>query len=82
MFLGTNNNRILQDELEELYVSGMLEFYKRSDRNSFWSDVFSNFNNSHEVSIYFVNNGEFLKSLAKLEIHKFELSNIKSKYLQ
>ena len=82
MFLGTNNNRVLQDELEEMYVSGMLEFYKRGNYNSFWCDVFGNFNNNSEVSNYFRDNGELLKSLATLEIHKFELSNIKNKYIQ
>lgn len=82
MFLGTNNNRVLQDELNELYVSGMLEFYKRSDRLSFWVDIFNKFNNNPNVSNYFKDNGELLIAFTKLEIHKSELSNIKSKYLQ
>lgn len=28
MFLGTNNNHLLQKELEDLYISGMKEFYR------------------------------------------------------
>lgn len=82
MFLGTNDNRVLQEELDELYVSGMIEFYKRSDRMSFWVDIFYEFNNNPNVSNYFRDNGELLKAFTKLEIHKFELSNIKSKYLR
>ena len=82
MFLGTNNNRILQDELEYLYVYGMLEFYKRSGDNSFWNNIFGKFNNNANVVNYFRNNGELLKSLATLKIHKMELSEINKKYIQ
>lgn len=85
MFLGTNNNRVLQDELEEFYVSGMLEFYKRSKRSNrqgFWKEIFDKFNNAPNVSNFFRDNGELLKSLATLEIHKLELSKIKNKYIQ
>ena len=82
LFLGTNNNRVLQDELEELYISGMLEFYKRNDRMNFWNEIFGKFNSNSDVSNYFKDNGDLLKSLATLEIHKYELSIIKSKYIQ
>ncbi len=82
MFLGTNNNRVLQNELEEFYVSGMLEFYKRSNRQNFWKEIFDKFNSNPNVSNFFRDNGELLKSLAALEIHKLELSIIKNKYLQ
>lgn len=82
MFLGTNNNRVLQEELEEFYVSGMLEFYKRSKRQSFWKVIFDKFNSDPNVSNFFRDNGELLKSLAALEIHKLELSKIKNKYIQ
>ena len=82
MFLGTNNNRVLQDELEVFYVSGMLEFYKRSSRQVFWKEIFDKFNNDPNVSNFFRDNGGLLKSLAALEIHKLELSKIKNKYLQ
>jgi hypothetical protein len=85
MFLGTSNSRVLQDELEEFYVSGMLEFYKRSKRSNrqgFWKEIFDKFNNAPNVSNFFRDNGELLKSLATLEIHKLELSKIKNKYIQ
>lgn len=82
MFLGTNNNRVLQDELEEFYVSGMLEFFKRSNRQNFWKEIFDKFNNDPNVSNFFRDNGGLLKSLAALEIHKLELSKIKNKYIQ
>lgn len=82
MFLGTNNNRVLQDELEELYVSGMLEFYKRSDQRDFWDDVYGTFNMNPDVLNYFKENGESLKLLVTLEIHKYELSEITKKYMQ
>ena len=82
MFLGTNNNRVLQDELEEFYVSGMLEFFKRSNRQNFWKEIFDKFNNDPNVSNFFRDTGGLLKSLAALEIHKLELSKIKNKYIQ
>ena len=81
MFLGTNNNRLLQKELEDLYISGMKEFYLWN-KNNFWENIFDVFNNNPNVSAYFANNGDALKSLAMLEIHKDELSNIKTKYLE
>lgn len=79
MFLGTNNNHLLQKELEDLYISGMKEFYRQNDRTRFWEHIFEVFNNNPDVSAYFANNGELLKSAAMLEIHQYELSNIKNK---
>lgn len=40
MFLGTNNNHLLQKELEDLYISGMKEFYRQNDRTRFWEHIF------------------------------------------
>lgn len=82
MFLGTNNNLLLQKELEDLYISGMKEFYRQNDRILFWEHIFEVFNNNPNVSAYFANNGELLKSAAMLEIHKFELANIKNNYIK
>lgn len=82
MFLGTNNNHLLQKELEDLYVSGMKEFYRQNDRILFWEHIFEVFNNNPNVSAYFANNGGLLKSAAMLEIHKYELSNIKNNYIK
>ena len=82
MFLGTNNNRLLQKELEDLYISGMKEFYLQKDRVSFWNHIFEVFNNNPNVSAYFANNGDLLKSAAMLEIHKMELSTIKNKFIE
>lgn len=44
MFLGTNNNHLLQKELEDLYISGMKEFYRQNDRILFWEHIFEVFN--------------------------------------
>lgn len=82
MFLGTNNNHLLQKELEDLYISGMKEFYRQNDRTRFWEHIFEVFNNNPDVSAYFANNGELLKSAAMLEIHQYELSNIKNNYIK
>lgn len=82
MFLGTNNNHLLQKELEDLYISGMKEFYRQNDRILFWAHIFEVFNNNPNVSAYFANNGELLKSAAMLEIHQYELSNIKNNYIK
>lgn len=82
MFLGTNNNHLLQKELEDLYISGMKEFYRQNDRILFWKHIFEVFNNNPNVSAYFANNGGLLKSAAMLEIHKYELSNIKNNYIK
>ena len=53
MFLGTNNNHLLQKELEDLYISGMKEFYRQNDRTRFWEHIFEVFNNNPDVSAYF-----------------------------
>lgn len=82
MFLGTNNNHLLQKELEDLYISGMKEFYRQNDRILFWEHIFEVFNNNPNVSAYFANNGGLLKSAAMFEIHKYELSNIKNNYIK
>lgn len=82
MFLGTNNNHLLQKELEDLYISGMKELYRQNDRILFWEHIFEVFNNNPNVSAYFANNGGLLKSAAMLEIHKYELSNIKNNYIK
>lgn len=82
MFLGTNNNHLLQKELEDLYISGMKEFYRQNDRILFWEHIFEVSNNNPNVSAYFANNGGLLKSAAMLEIHKYELSNIKNNYIK
>ena len=81
MFLGTNNNPVLQEELDSLYLNGMLEFHKRSKRYEFW-EIFNEFNVNPNVSAYFVNNGDNLKSLTILEIHNNELSNLKKHYIE
>ena len=82
MFLGTNNNNLLEKELEGLYISGMKEFYKQNDRIFFCEHIFEVFNNNPNVSAYFTNNGDLLKSAAMLEIHKYELSIIKNNYIK
>ena len=81
MFLGTNNNPVLKEELNSLYQNGMLEYHKRTKRNDFW-DIFYEFNDNSNVSAYFANNGDKLKSKTVLEIHKEELSIIKKKYTE
>jgi len=82
MFLGTNNNVILQRELENYYIDGMKGFFHRIDWKIFWDDIFKKFNNNPYVAAYFASNGELLKNAAIVEIHKDELSNIKNKYIE
>ena len=82
MFLGTNNNPVLQEELDSLYISGMREFRKQSEnRDEFW-EHFNEFNSNPNVSAYFGKNGTLMKSLAILKIHSDELSSIKNKYIE
>lgn len=81
MFLGTNKNPVLQEELVSLYRSGMMDFYERTGRKVFW-DLFSMFNADPNVSAYFAKNGDLLKSSTILEIHKIELLNLKNKYTE
>ena len=84
MFLGTNNNIILEEELVNMYVDGMKEFYKDCKNRGldFWNDVFNKFNQNQYVEAYFNQNGTMLISTAILEIHKLELDLIKNKYIE
>lgn len=82
MFLGTNNNPVLQTELETLYETGMREFRNQSNsRDEFWKQ-FKRFNSNPNVAAYFGNNGNLLKSQTILKIHSDELSSIKNKYIE
>ena len=81
MFLGTNKNPVLQEELVSLYRSGMKDFRKRTKRNEFWN-LFNEFNDNPNVKAYFANNGGNLKSLTILDIHNCELSNLKKQYTE
>ena len=82
MFLGTNNNKVLEDELTNMYIDGMKEFYKQADPKDFWSGIFDKFNQNEFVAAYFRDNGTLLQSTAALEIHKEELRNINNKYTE
>lgn len=81
MFLGTNHNEALRKELDELYSDGMLGFRTQCQRNIFWNDVYYKFHKNPYVSIYFNDNGGFVKSWSILKIHQLEVSNLKDKYL-
>lgn len=81
MFLGTNKNQVLEKELQEMYITGMVEFHKRT-HNDFWNEIWNKFNENQYVSAYFNDNGSLLKSAAILEIHKSELSTITNKYTE
>jgi superfamily II DNA helicase RecQ len=83
MFLGTNNNKVLENELENMYIDGMKTLYKSiKDNNIFWKEVFEKFNRNQYVAMYFDNNGALLKSATILEIHQLELESIKTKYTE
>lgn len=82
MFLGTNNNKVLEDELANMYIDGMKEFYKQTNPKDFWSGIFDKFNQNEFVAPYFRDNGTLLQSAATLEIHKEELRNINNKYTE
>ena len=68
-------------ELQEMYITGMVEFHKRT-HNDFWNEIWNKFNENQYVSAYFNDNGSLLKSAAILEIHKSELSTITNKYTE
>ena len=82
MFLGTNNNSVLENELANMYLDGMKSFYHDCVNNGkdFWKEVFERFNQNQYVATYFENNGTLLKSTAKLIIHSDELGEINNKY--
>lgn len=82
IFLGTNNNKVLEDELANMYIDGMKEFYKQTNPKDFWSGIFDKFNQNEYVAAYFRDNGTLLQSAAALEIHKEELRNINNKYTE
>ena len=81
MFLGTNNNAVLQEQLDSLYRSGMKEFHKRIDRITFWR-FYNKYNSNPYVSTYLANKGKTLKLSTLLEINKEELSTIKKIYTE
>ena len=76
----TNKNKVLEEELANMYIDGMKEFYKRLPHDEFWSEVFEKYNQNEYVATYFRDNGGLLKSAAALEIHKEELKDINNKY--
>lgn len=82
MFLGTNNNTVLEEELANMYIDGMRVFHQNSINTGqdFWKDVFERFNRNQYVSAFFRDHGTLLKSSAMLEIHKLELNTITNKY--
>ena len=82
MFLGTNNNTVLEEELANMYIDGMRVFHQNSINTGqdFWKDVFEKFNRNQYVSAFFRDHGTLLKSSAMLEIHKLELNTITNKY--
>ncbi len=82
MFLGTNNNKVLEEELGNMYLDGMIEFYKRTPHDEFWNNVFDRFNQNEYVAAYFKDNGTLLKSAVTLEIHKEELRKTTNKYTE
>ena len=80
MFLGTNKNPALEDELATMYLDGMVGFYQRETDSDFWEDVFKKFNQNQYVDTYFKNNNIPFKSATVLKIHQLELEKIKNKY--
>ena len=82
IFLGTTNNKVLEDELANMYIDGMKVFYQQTNPKEFWQDIFDRFNQNEFVAAYFRKNGTLLQSTAALEIHKEELKNINNKYTE
>lgn len=82
IFLGTTNNKVLEDELANMYIDGMKVFYQQTNPKEFWQDIFDRFNQNEYVAAYFRDNGTLLQSAAALEIHKEELKNINDKYTE
>ncbi|MEE3483410.1 MAG: DEAD/DEAH box helicase [Bacteroidales bacterium] len=85
MFLGTNNNKVLKEELSDMYINGMKVFYRDCiiSGNDFWSEIFEKFNQNQYVLAYLNSeDGKLLKPTATLEIHAEELRKINEKYIK
>lgn len=84
MFLGTNQNKVLEKELFNMYTEGMSAFFTYAQKNNldFWVEIFEKFNSNQDVKSYFEKHNTLLKSSAILEIHKNELRNITEKYIR
>ena len=80
MFLGTNKNPALEDELATMYLDGMVGFYQRETDSDFWEDVFNKFNQNQYVETYLKNNNIPFMSATILKIHQLELKKITNKY--
>ena len=80
MFLGTNKNAALEEELATMYLDGMVGFYQRKNDSDFWEDMFNKFNQNQYVDTYLKNNNIPFKSETILKIHQLELEKIKNKY--
>ena len=80
MFLGTNGNTTLEEELASMYLDGMVGFYQRETNSDFWKDVFNKFNQNQYVDTYLKNNKIPFMSATILKIHQLELEKIKNKY--
>lgn len=78
-YLGTKNNKILENELRQNYKDGMLEMADRMNYDfPFWN-LFKNFNN--KISTYIEQSDfEALVSETKLSIHGDKLNDIVEKY--
>ena len=84
ILLGTNDNKVLQEELENMYIEGMKVFYRDyiGIGKDFWKDIFEKFNQNQRVKTYLNQSNKLLKSVTILEIHKYELKSITNKYAE
>ena len=80
MFLGTNKNPALEEELEEMYEKGMVGFFERTESvGHFWNDIFYKFNSNPYVANYIADK-PLVKAYIILRIHEREAHQINNNY--
>ena len=80
MFLGTNDNKTLEEELGEMYEKGMVGFFERTESEGhFWNDIFNRFNSNPYVANYIADK-TLLKAYIILKIHEIETHQINNNY--
>ncbi|MCK5520488.1 MAG: hypothetical protein KAI81_05200, partial [Candidatus Marinimicrobia bacterium] len=81
-FLGTKNNENLEKELENNYIEGMIEYYKRlENKNIFWDSIFLPYN---ENIVSYIDPDKLEKWTNEIEllVHVNEVKQITKKYLE
>ncbi|GAF04645.1 DEAD/DEAH box helicase [Saccharicrinis fermentans] len=80
-FLGTNDNKLLDEELKESYFNGMIEFEKRLSIKTFW-EFYDTYNGFIEGVCTNLSLFEEHKIELTLKIHKEKLINFEINYTE